>query len=112
MTARLGDRGSVTAEFAVALPAILLLLVLCVGTLSAASRQVLLQDAVTDASRLVARGDDEGRALALIAAAAPGSRSEITRDDDLVCVAASAPIGVAAITVRVTARSCALAGGR
>jgi Flp pilus assembly protein TadG len=112
MRPRLGDRGSVTAEFAVALPAILLLLVLCVGTLSTASRQVRLQDAVADASRLIARGDDEGRALALVAAAAPDARSEITRDDDLVCITASVPIGIAAITVPLSATACALAGGR
>ena len=49
MRPRLGDdRGSVVAEFAVALPAVLVVLLVGVGALAAASRQVRLQDAVAD----------------------------------------------------------------
>jgi len=112
MRGRLGDRGSVSAEFAVALPAIVLLVALCVGALSTASRQVRLQDATADAARLVARGDDEGRAFALVAGAVGGARSTLAREDDLVCVVASAPAGPVLPGVRVHARSCALDGGR
>ena len=112
MTRRLGDRGSVSAEFAVALPAVLLILALCIGALSSASRQVRLQDAAADAARLIARGDEEGRALALIAAAVGDARSAVTREDDLVCVSASAPVGLLLPGLRVQARSCALDGGR
>jgi len=112
MRRRLGDRGAVSAEFAVALPAIILLLVLCVGTLSSASRQVRLQDATADAARLIARGDDAGRALALIGGAVPDARSAVGREADAVCVTASAPIGIPLVDLRVEARSCALDGGR
>ena len=56
------DRGAVAAEFAVALPALVLVIALGVGALSAGSRQVRLQDAVADAARLAAREDDPGRA--------------------------------------------------
>jgi Flp pilus assembly protein TadG len=112
MRRRLGDRGSVSAEFAVALPAILLLLVLCVGALSSASRQVRLQDAVADAARLIARGDDQGRALALVSAAAAGAEASVAPSGDLVCVHASAPVGVPLLEVRFTASACALGDGR
>jgi hypothetical protein len=112
MRARLGDRGSVSAEFAVALPAIILLLVLCVGVLSSASRQVRLQDATADAARLIARGDDEARALGLISGAVPDARGSVESEGDLVCVSASAPLGVPLLDMRLTASSCALDGGR
>lgn len=112
MSARLGDRGSVSAEFAVALPAILLLVALCVGALSAASRQVRLQDAVADAARLVARGEEEGRAFALVGDAVEGATVEVHRDGDLVCVIASVPVGMPLPGARFAADACALDGGR
>lgn len=112
MNRRLGDRGSVSAEFAVALPAIVLLLALCIGGLSAASRQVRLQDAAADAARLIARGDDAGRALALVAGAAPGAHGAIEHAGDLVCVAATAPVGLPLLDATFRASSCALSGGR
>jgi Flp pilus assembly protein TadG len=59
----------VTAEFAVALPAVVLVLVLGVSALSAAGRQVRLQDAAADAARLVGRGEDPARAGSAVAAA-------------------------------------------
>ena len=46
---RLGDRGAAAAEFAVALPALVLVVVLGVGAMSAGTRQVRLHDAVADA---------------------------------------------------------------
>ncbi|WP_159500895.1 TadE family protein [Microbacterium sp. 18062] len=112
MRSRLGDRGSVSAEFAVALPAIVLLLALCVGALSSASRQVRLQDATADAARLIARGDDEGRGLSLVRQSVPDAQATVIRDGDLVCVAASAPVGLPLPEIRLDARSCALDGGR
>jgi len=102
------DRGSVVAEFAVALPAVALVLLLGVGALAAASRQVRLQDAVADAARLSARGEPEQRARAAVATAVPGASVEIGTREDLVCVSASAP---ALLGLRVTADGCALAGG-
>jgi hypothetical protein len=112
MRPRLGDRGSVSAVFAVALPAILLLLVLCTGALSTAARQVRLQDATADAARLIARGDDEARALGAVADATPGARGSVSIEGDLVCVSATAPVGLPLGDLRMTASSCALDGGR
>ena len=56
------DRGSVVAEFAVALPAVALVLLLGAGALGACAQQVRLQDAAADAARLVARGESDARA--------------------------------------------------
>lgn len=104
------DRGSVVAEFAVALPAVALVLVLSLGALGAGSRHVRLQDAAADAARLIARGESEGRASAAVAAAVSGAGIGIAHRGDLVCVTAAAP-ALGAVPVPLTATSCALDGG-
>lgn len=109
MRPRLGDdRGAVVAEFAVALPAVVLVLVLGVGALAGASRQVRLQDAVADAARLSARGESEQRVREAVATTVEEASVDLSSRGDLVCVSASAP---ALFGVRVTASGCALAGG-
>jgi Flp pilus assembly protein TadG len=110
MNRRRGDRGSVTAEFAVALPAIVLVLALGVGVLAACGRQVRLQDAAADAARLVARGEPEARALALLPGAVDGASATVVHRGDLVCVDAAAPARLPIPELR--AASCALAGGQ
>jgi Flp pilus assembly protein TadG len=102
------DRGSVVAEFAVALPAVVLVLAMGVGALAAGARQVRLQDAVADAARLSARGESDGRAQQAVTSAVPGAAVEIAARGDLVCVTASVD---AVLGLRVTAEGCALAGG-
>jgi Flp pilus assembly protein TadG len=109
MRPRLGDdRGSVVAEFAVALPAVVVVVAVAVGALTGAARQVRLQDAVADAARLSARGESDQRATEAVVAAVAGASVDISRRGDLVCVTASAP---ALLGLRVTAAGCALAGG-
>ncbi len=112
MTRRRTDRGSVTAEFAVVLPAVVVVLVLGATVLGACARQVRLQDAAADAARLVARGESDARALSAVTAAVGGATVVIGHRDDLVCVEASAPAGVPVPVPRLRASSCALAGGR
>ena len=103
-----GDRGSVVAEFAVALPAVVLVLMLGAGALGAGARLVRLQDAAADAARLAARGEAPARIAAVVAAEVPGAASVITERGDLVCVTASADAG---LPMTLAATSCALAGG-
>ncbi|GAA1938784.1 hypothetical protein GCM10009775_33660 [Microbacterium aoyamense] len=105
---RLGDRGAVVAEFAVALPAVALVLLLGAGGLGVAAQNVRLQDAAADAARLAARGEPEARVHDAVASAAAGATAGIQHRGDLVCVTASATV---ALPVRVSATSCALAGG-
>jgi Flp pilus assembly protein TadG len=111
MTARRlgGDHGSVVAEFAVAFPAIALVVLFGVGALAAGSKHVRLQDAAADAARTVSRGEPAGAAGRVVAAAVPGAAAAVDRQADLVCVTATAPSGIIAVTL--AARSCALAGG-
>jgi Flp pilus assembly protein TadG len=106
-----GERGSVAAELAVALPAALLALLLGVGALSAATTQVALQDAAADAARLLGRGEQPSRAAGVVRAV-PGARMASRDAGDLVCVTASADFRVGRlISVPLHAHSCALGGG-
>jgi hypothetical protein len=108
---RRGEAGSVTAEFATVLPAVVVVLACCLTGIQLAAQQVRLQDAAAAAARSVARGDSLDAAAGLV----PHSRLRVEQHGDIVCVTASAPgsalVGVLrGITVR--ASSCALGGGR
>ncbi|GAA0502339.1 TadE family type IV pilus minor pilin [Microbacterium aurantiacum] len=95
------------AEFAVALPAIVIVLALGIGALGATARGVRLQDAVSDAARLAARGESADRVHAVVAAAVDDATATIEHRDDIVCITARAPVAV----LTLTATGCALAGG-
>jgi Flp pilus assembly protein TadG len=106
------ERGSVAAELAVALPAVLLAVALGVGALGAAARQVALQDAAADAARLLGRGESTDRAFGTVSTAVDGARAGSEQRGDLVCVTAEADLSIGRwITVPLHAASCALAGG-
>jgi hypothetical protein len=111
---RTSERGSVTAELACVMPALLIVLSLSLGALATAAQQLRLADKVTSAARLLARGEDPGPALSGVREAI-GSGSVATEvEGRFVCVSASAPAAFAPFRsagVTVTAKSCALAGG-
>lgn len=112
MTSRHDDRGSVTAEFAVVVPAVILIVALTAGTLSATGRQVRLEHAAAQAARLVARGEASERAAAVVASIA-GAASTVVRDEgDLLCVEVTASVASPLPLPPLRAVSCALAGGR
>jgi Flp pilus assembly protein TadG len=103
------DRGSVTAEFAAVVPAVMLLLVCCLAGVQVAAQQVRLQDAAADVSRSVARGGGTA------AAARVGASVAVAQRGDLVCATLSArsrSVVGAALSVTLTASSCALGDGR
>ncbi|UUT34983.1 TadE family type IV pilus minor pilin [Microbacterium elymi] len=100
-----------TAEFAVVLPAVVLVLALGAGVLGACGRQVRLQDAAADAARLVARGETVARAQSVLADAVGGATGIVRHRDEFVCVDASAPAGLPVPIAALRAQSCALAGG-
>ena len=68
-----GDRGSVVAEFAVAFPAIALVVLFGVGALAAGAKYVRLQDAASDAARIVARGEPQAAASPIMSVAHPAT---------------------------------------
>jgi hypothetical protein len=105
------ERGSVTAEFAAALPAVLVVLACCLGAVQVVGQQVRITDAA-DIARLLARGDSAAPAAGLLAAVGPGAALAQDRQGEFVCARLSAPSAFApfaAAGLTLAARSCALA---
>ncbi|QNO37109.1 hypothetical protein H4J02_11705 [Protaetiibacter sp. SSC-01] len=108
------DEGAAAAEFAVAFPAVALVLAVCVGAIGVGAQQLRLQDAAADAARGYGRGEAPGAVAGRVARAASGASVSVSRSDGLVCArleaAARGPAAVAGLTL--VASSCALDGGR
>lgn len=104
------QRGSAIAEFAIALPAVVLVLLVMSAMISAQGKQILLQDSAADAARLIARDDDVVRAESAITTALSGATMDVTFVDGDVCVTASATVSIV-VPLTLSARACALAGG-
>ncbi|MFF4324242.1 TadE family type IV pilus minor pilin [Streptomyces sp. NPDC001568] len=105
------DRGYVTAEAAMVIPALVLFAALLVWALMAAAAQIRCVDAARAGARAAARSEPVEVALAAARAAAPpGAEVEVERAGDLwrVRVAASAP-GSDRLPVRIGAQAVALA---
>ncbi|MDX2024802.1 TadE family type IV pilus minor pilin [Microcella sp.] len=107
-----GDRGSVTAELAVGLPAVVVVLAACLGALGLAADQVRAHDAAADAARLLGRGESTAAAERHVQIIVPGARLVVRFVDDLVCTTVSVERPVLAVPLRVEGSSCALGGGR
>lgn len=101
------DRGSVAAEFAAAIPAVVLVLTMCVGAVVSASAYVRVQDAAGEAARLSARGDAPETALSIAGA---GASLDTWDSGEFRCARVSAPLVIAGITmsIRAEGESCAL----
>lgn len=100
-TGRADDRGSATVEFAVALPAVVVLLLIFLAGWSALAAKVRLADAAGLAARATARGEpakSTGRG-----AMPAGATISVQRDGDLVRVTLRQRVGLGplpAITLR------------
>lgn len=109
-----GDRGTVTAEFAAVVPAVLLVLALCLGAVQVSGQQVRLTGAAAAAARSLARGDGDATAARIVHRLVGPASMSTERQGDFVCVRLRMPAGFgafAAFGVTVTAASCALGGG-
>lgn len=97
-----------TAEFAVALPAVLVCLALCVGAVIGAARYGGLIATAAAAARLAGRGDDPSGAPA-----PSGASMSIEREGGTICVRMTDADGtvLSNIGIRLTARACALDEG-
>ena len=87
-----GERGSVTAEFALALPAAVVVLLSCCNLLAALTVRISLAESSFTAARAIARGES---------ASTPGS---VQLEGPLLCVEQSMVVGV----LPVSARACLL----
>ena len=101
------DRGMVTAELAVGLVVVVLAAVVLAWGLHLVVRQMLLEDAVAEVARQVARGDEDAVDAAR-AEAPPGARISVREGDRITVVTgevASGPPGRrAVVTLRAEAR--------
>ncbi|WP_405423871.1 TadE family type IV pilus minor pilin [Streptomyces erythrochromogenes] len=105
------DRGYVTAEAALVIPALVLFAASLVWALMAAAGQIRCVDAARAGARAASRSEPAEVAVAAAREAAPpGARVEVEREGDLwrVRVAAPAP-GPAGIPLRLGAQAVALA---
>ncbi len=98
-----------TAEFAVALPAVVLVFAACLSGMQVAGQQLRLQDAAAHAARSLARGELASAAAARASREVPGASIAPHLEGDLLCVRLSAP---AIFGLTISASSCALAGGQ
>lgn len=107
-----GERGMVTAETAVVLPVLLLVLAGAVSAVTVVGAQLRCVDAAREAVRAAARGEEPAEVVALARAAAPdGARVTVSGGDgDDVAVTVSAvvaPLGLGALSVEVEAGAVA-----
>ena len=89
------QRGAVTAEVAVALPSLVLLLALLLGAATAGVTQLRLEEAARAGAREVARGEPAGRVQATVYRLAGGqARVELTSDGGWSTVTVSSRLAV------------------
>lgn len=101
------ERGTVTAEFAIVVPAVLAVLGLVVGGISLAAHRITLVSVSAEVARFEARGDAD---LAEDQLAVLGDRVMVDREDvgALLCVTLrSRPAGGPLAHLAVESRSCA-----
>lgn len=96
------ERGTVTAEFAVVLPAVLIVLGLVIGGVVIATNQLTLASAAADIARLEARGDTQ-LATERVDRAGVGVTVERERRGTLLCITLRAgsqrgPLAALAVT--------------
>ncbi len=96
MTARRPERAMVTAETAVVAPVALALVFLLAWILALGMTQVRLVDAAREGARLVARGEDEDAAAAVVRRLAPAGATVTVTDE---------PDGTVSVAVRVRSSS-------
>ena len=94
MPARQSQRGAVTAEFAVALPAVILLFAFLFAAGAAGITQLRLEEAARAGARSLARGENSGEVQGIVRRlAGEGATAGVASDGDWVTVTASAAVG-------------------
>ncbi|MEV6652715.1 TadE family type IV pilus minor pilin [Streptomyces sp. NPDC051219] len=108
---RSSDRGYVTAEAAVVLPALVLFAAALVWALMAAAAQIQCVDAARAGARAAARSEPGPAVVAAARSAAPGdARVAVEREGELWRVRVEAPTpGPDALSMRLSAQAVALA---
>ena len=89
-----GHRGSVTAETAVVLPVLMVVLAIATSALGAGVTKMRCVDAARAAARELARDEAPDTARQVAARLAPGSAVRLSTHGDLVRVSVTAPVRV------------------
>ena len=93
---RRAEGGAATAELAVALPSLVIVLAVALAAVDLGLAQVRCVDAARLGARLLARGEPEGSVLAEVRAAAPhGAEVSVTSDGTRVSVLVTAAVPAA-----------------
>jgi hypothetical protein len=88
-----GDRGAVTAELALALPAVVLVLAAVLVTVAAGAAQLRCADGARAGARVAALGESDARVAAVARhLAGPGADVRVVRDDPWVEVVVAAEL--------------------
>ena len=95
-----------TAEFAIAVPAVLVVLAVCLGGLRLGTERLRLVDAAAQSARMAALGEPPEPPAASVGATVVGR----TRRGETVCVALRREGAVLGVPVSIDATACALAG--
>lgn len=99
-----------TAEFAVVLPAVLLVLMVAIGGLDLVAEQVRLQFAADNAARAYGRGD--AAAAQSVLAGLPGAAVTPSQRGDLACADATMSAWLGPVPgASIAATACALSDG-
>ena len=102
------ETGTVTAEFAVVLPVVVLVLGGALGAIGLGGEQLRLQGAALEAARLLGRG--EAGALESVRRVQPGASLTVRRSGEAVCADVSAPAALGVVFgIELGASACALA---
>lgn len=107
------EEGSLTAEFAIVLPAVLMVLILVVASIELATERLTLSSAAAEISRLEARGDNQA-AAEVLSRLSGISGVQVRRGVEgvLWCVMLSAnPAGGLLGAIEISARGCAVMTG-
>lgn len=106
-----GQRGSVTAEFALVLPSVLLVGSLLLAAVLLCGEQIRVIDAAGMAARAAGRGESPVETLVVLDGL-EAVRASTSDRGALVCVEVSATARKAGLAIPLGARACAAADGR
>jgi hypothetical protein len=104
------ERGSVTAELALALPSVALVIAVTLGGFSLQVERMKLVDLSASGARALARGEEQAAVEAMLKESRPDALINVAHEENQVCIAVSfmARIpGLGAELLEVSERQCA-----
>ena len=96
------EEGVITAEFAVALPAVTVVLALCLGAASTGIAQLKVEESARTAARAAARGDSEAQIRSAVSRIDPAQSVQISVSPDDVAAAEAGEGRARQVHVRVS----------